>query len=90
VGDLIAKLELESIPAMPPMAGHVWAAFLDLCRTRQSSGMGPGPITRHDIRAWEADEFTALEPWERRAILALDTAWLRSQQPDTQAKEAST
>jgi hypothetical protein len=36
--------------------------------------MGPARITRHDIHAWEADEATRLEPWERRAILDLEAA----------------
>lgn len=44
----------------------------------------PLAISRHDIRQWEQDECFRLEPWERRALLAMDRAWL-----DTQAEEAA-
>ena len=80
-GDIEAQWELDNVPPLPPLAAHLWAAFLDLHRTRGSSGMGPGPITRLDIRLWEGDEGQFLEPWERRVILAVDQAWLASQAP---------
>lgn len=35
-----------------------------------------------EIGAWEADEGQALEPWERRAILKLDTLYRRVNQTD--------
>lgn len=40
--------------------------------------MGPSRLTRLEIRAWEEDEGQALELWERRAIMAIDAAWVRS------------
>lgn len=40
--------------------------------------MGPCRLTRLEIRAWQEDEAISLEPWERRALMALDAAWLTS------------
>lgn len=37
---------------------------------------GPNPISRQDIRLWAEDEGVTLEPWERRALLRIDGAWL--------------
>ena len=36
-------------------------------------------LTRHDIQAWEADEGVSLDRWERRAILAIDAAFVAVQ-----------
>lgn len=66
-----AAWRLANPPPLPPLAAHVWPIFIDLCRTRQSGGMAPSAITRHDIHAWERDE-RPLERWERQAIMALD------------------
>jgi hypothetical protein len=40
--------------------------------------MGPSRLSRQEIRQWEEDEGHALERWERRAIMAIDAAWVRS------------
>jgi hypothetical protein len=45
--------------------------------------MGPSALTRSEIRLWEEDERQHLEPWERRTILRIDAAWLRSVTPKT-------
>ncbi|MDP3855338.1 hypothetical protein [Phenylobacterium sp.] len=36
-------------------------------------------LTRGDIRAWEEDEGVSLDRWERRAILAIDAAFVDAQ-----------
>jgi hypothetical protein len=82
MGDPGAQWELDNLPELPPLAAHIWAAFMDLCRTRQSSGIGPASLSRFEIRLFEQDEGMVLEPWERRAIFALDAAWLASVQPE--------
>jgi hypothetical protein len=40
--------------------------------------MSVSPLTRGEIRIWEEDEGVVLDAWERRAILDLDAAWIRS------------
>ncbi|MCC7267879.1 MAG: hypothetical protein IT546_11135 [Caulobacteraceae bacterium] len=86
-GDAEAISELEGAPKLPPLASHLWAIFLDLSATRQSTGFGVGRITRHDIRIWEEDEGRQLDRWERRALLRLDAAYLKSMAES--AKEGS-
>lgn len=86
-GDIDALVTLASLPELPPLAAHVWRYFIDLSRTRGGTGFGPAPISRHDIHAWEADEAQVLEPWERRALLAIDVAYLNSVANTMNAKE---
>lgn len=78
MGDQGAVYELENIPELPPLAAHIWSAFMDLCRTRQSAGMGPASLSRLEIRLFEQDEGMTFDPWERKLILSVDRAWLAS------------
>ena len=77
-GDVEAEAELASIPKLHPLAAHVWTWFSDLNLTRGSGGMGIARITRLEIRAWEEDEGHRLQPWERKAILSIDAAYVAS------------
>lgn len=43
--------------------------------------MGVCRLPRTEIQAWERDEGVRLEPWERRAILALDAAFVAAMTP---------
>jgi len=63
---------------MPRLAAHVWRWWVSLCETRPANGFGLQPLSRHDLHAWEADEGVALEPWERRAIFAIDAAYRKT------------
>lgn len=38
--------------------------------------MGLSPLTRAEIRTWEADEGRRLAMWERRTLIAIDAEWL--------------
>ncbi len=67
---------LAAVPKCPPLARHVWAYFADLHATRGGTGFGPAPLSRVEIQAWERDECIRLAPWERRAILRIDAAFL--------------
>ena len=42
----------------------------------------PGRLSRLEIHAWEADEGVELERWERRAIMAIDEAWMKTVSED--------
>ena len=87
MGDVEAEWELANGPALPPLAAHIWAWWLDLAQTRGSTGFGPAPLTRTEIHAWQADEGVTLDQWERRAILRLDAAYRTSLQPDPDEAE---
>lgn len=78
-GDVESLYRLENAPQPPPLAAHLWGHFLDLHQTRANNGMSICRLTRHDIRAWEADEGVSLDRWERRAILAIDAAFVAVQ-----------
>jgi hypothetical protein len=81
-GDPDSIVFLASLPELPADGAYLWGWFADpatgLHATRQSSGMGPSRLSRLEIRLWERDEGVALKPWERRCLMAIDSAWLRS------------
>lgn len=86
-GDIEAQWELDNEPQCPPEAAYLWRYFLELDQTRPSNGMGICRLSRLEIRQWERDEAITLQPWERRAILAMDAAFATSTQPDNQPAE---
>lgn len=45
--------------------------------------MGLCRLPRTEIAQWERDEGIALSPWQRRAILALDEAFVAAMTPKT-------
>jgi hypothetical protein len=52
--------------------------------------MGPARLSRLEIHAWEADEGVTMERWERRAVMAIDAAWLKAVSEDLrQSREAT-
>lgn len=75
-GDPEATWRLANPPPLSPYVAHLWAWYADLCQTRQSGGFGPARLSRLEIQAWERDEGVRLEPWERRALIALDAEHL--------------
>lgn len=83
-GDIEAREELANQPPLPPLAAYLWRHFADLSSTRQSNGMAISRLSRAEIRLFEEDEGVKLERWERRAIMAIDAAWVRiNTDPDT-------
>lgn len=88
-GDPEAVQELADLPPLPHLAAHLWTAFVDLHSTR-AVGMGASRLSRLEIHAWEHDEGQRLERWERRAIMAIDAAWVRIVNEDQAKKEAAT
>jgi hypothetical protein len=57
---------------------HVWSWFKELDSTRLI-GMTLGPITHCEITAWADGEGIRLMPFQRRAIRALDVAYINFQ-----------
>lgn len=68
----------EALP-LPELARHVWGYFAELSRFRGSNGFGPNPITPTGIKDWCWLAGMKLDPWEIRAIVLLDEAYLRKE-----------
>lgn len=86
MGDEEAQAELDAAPSCPPLGAYLWSYWLQLHATRQGGGMGPSRLTRQEIRLWQEDEAVELDRWERRALLAIDRAWMESQAAAMAAK----
>lgn len=69
---------LQRVAYPPDGAGEVWSIFGDLSLGRGSTGMGPAALGYRDIEAWQNVTGDRLEAWERRAVLAVDKAFLSS------------
>ncbi len=76
---------MANLPKLPAAAAHLWTCFEELHATRASNGMGPSRLTRAEIRQWEQDELQHLAHWERKAIMAVDAAWLSAALSDLKA-----
>ena len=85
-GDGDARHRLDNPPPLPRHAKHIWNAFAELSDERQVNGMALAPITRLEVRLWEADEGVTLAPWERRAIRRLDAAFRAANTPADKGK----
>lgn len=70
--------EFESLP-LPPIFSHVWSWFIELSRTRSSSGFGANPLNYNEIFAWS--QLTGVVPSniEVTAIMALDLVFMSVQ-----------
>lgn len=55
---------------------YIWQWFLELDKTRHNSGMGINSITHVEITAWSDGMKLDLLPFERRAIRAIDEAYV--------------
>lgn len=78
---------LAEQPEAPRNGIHVWAWFLELHQARGGNGFGPSPISFRDLRDWTEMTRTRPEPWEVRAILKIDQAYLNAM-ADEMRKEA--
>lgn len=55
---------------------HVWEWFLELDKTRPNNGMGISAITHTEITSWADGMNIELLPFERKAIRAVDEAYV--------------
>lgn len=69
--------ELKALPAIPVEAEHVWEWFCELGGAR-TNGMAINPIAWADMAAFFTLIRVRPDPWELRAIRALDDAYLES------------
>jgi hypothetical protein len=86
-GDVEAEYTLENQPPLPEHAAHIWRYYLELSPTRGNNGYGPLRLTRQEIRLFEQDELITLDPWERRALMRIDAAFINSTRPKAAEEE---
>jgi hypothetical protein len=58
---------------------YLWEYFASMNTRRTSSGFGPNPISEGELASWAARRRIVLEPFENRALDALEFMYLRSQ-----------
>ncbi len=76
-----STVELPPDPVLPVELGYIWLAWHELHAGR-SIGMAPNPISWPDLAAYQQVLDERLEPWEARAIRAVDNAYIASLQSD--------
>jgi hypothetical protein len=70
--------EDEEPPELPDEVAYLWQFWLELHAGRSSGGFGVNPLSYSDIQAWSALTDEPLDPWEVRALRAVDTVYLVS------------
>lgn len=85
----VAAIEAElDGPSLPEDSAHLWAWFVELDRSRGSTGFGPAPIGWQDMAAWASLTGRWPMPWECQALMAVDRVFLeewRKAQPKADA-----
>lgn len=66
---------------LPEEVKYLWEFFVELNRARGSNGFGPSPLSFSDLHAWATLTGNRLDPWELRAILAIDAHYIASAVP---------
>lgn len=74
--------QLRDAPGLPEFAAHVWAWFIEMHAERGNDGMNAARITAGQIRDFCWAEGVVMARWERRAIRAVDAAWMKAQRHD--------
>jgi hypothetical protein len=73
---------LSAAEDQPTALEYLFEVFADLSGVRRYSMSGPEPIGFDQIYFWQLANGFPLHKWERKAIIAADAAWRRTQQPD--------
>lgn len=76
----VTTAQLRDAPELPLAGRHVWQWFVELHNVRGGNGFGPMPVGYRDIRDWAALSGVEIEPWELRAIIAIDRTFLAEEQ----------
>ena len=58
------------------LAAHLWFWFIDMNNSEREVGMGISRIAASSMIAWQWATGNTLELWERKAIRAIDAAWV--------------
>lgn len=70
--------ELCNLPVIPELAKYLWDYFIELHNRRTNYGWGHVPLTFIEIDAWERKTRRTLDPWELKALLEIDGAYMAS------------
>jgi hypothetical protein len=68
---------LEAAPNLPIGVRHLWTIFLDMHESRASDGFSIAKIKSGDMKDWCWMNGVELELWERKALCAIDKAWIK-------------
>jgi len=71
--------QLAELPELPPLAKHLWVWFVDMNNSEREVGMDVSRITASSMIAWQWATGNTLELWERKALRAIDAAWIAMQ-----------
>lgn len=69
------------VPEFPDEIEYVWDWFVELHEARTGNGFGPNPLSFTELAHWQALCDTRIQPWEVRAIRAIDNAYIASRRP---------
>lgn len=76
-------------PDMPQVSAPYLVGYLFEVGPVMPAGMGAGPVTHEELRAWQAGTGIELQPWEFRALRGLSQEYLteshQAEQPDRPA-----
>ncbi len=75
------------MPDLPPIEGGAYLLdYLWQLGPTMAVGMGAGPITQTEMRAWQINMGIDLKPWEARFLRGLSCdyldQWQKAQKPD--------
>ena len=71
------------MPPLPSGCQLLWDAFLQLHHARGGAGLGPSPISPHDLLAYQQLHDVQFTPWEIDTLQALDRTALAAAARDT-------
>lgn len=66
----------QQTPELPAPVAYLWAIWNELHAARGSGAFAPNPINWTEIEAFSRVTDEPLEPWEARAIRAVDDVYI--------------
>lgn len=87
IARITGKQPAELDALQPPPGGEaLLGVYIELERTRRSSGFGPSPLSLTDIDAWIRVHRTPLTSWEIDTLYEMDAAAMRAMSDAARAK----
>ena len=70
------RKDADYVPDMPPVEAEYLLAILFEIGPTMAAGMGAGPITHEELRAWQENTGIELQPWQVRTLRRLSCDYL--------------